>query len=142
SDLWTADPMSLGVVITAVKRQISKRSGSEFARLTVEDFSGSAEVLIFPEKGAAIADRIKTDVPVLLKGGYSRRDRDAEAPTFIIESVQKFADLAFSGQVGVQITIGNNAVTREVLQDVRAVIETHSTAGTSAPALEVRWSDG
>jgi DNA polymerase III subunit alpha len=139
---WTSDPIALGVVITAIKRQISKRSGSEFARLTVEDFSGSAEVLIFPEKWASIADQIRTDIPVLLKGGYSRRDRDADAPTFIIESVQKFADLAFSGQVGVQITLGGDTVTREVLRDVRAVIETHSTGSTVAPALEVRWRDG
>jgi DNA polymerase-3 subunit alpha len=140
---WTGDPISLGVVITAVKRQISKRSGSEFARLTVEDFSGSSEVLIFPEKWAAIADRIRTDIPVLLKGGYSKRDRDVESPTFIIESVTPFAELAFSGQIGVAITIGDgNDVNSEVLRDVRAVIETHSTGSTVAPALEVRWRDG
>ena len=140
---WTGEPISLGVVITAVKKQISKRSGSEFARLTVEDFSGSSEVLIFPEKWASIADRIKTDVPVLLKGGYSKRDRDVESPTFIIESVTPFADLAFSGQIGVAITIGEgNEVNSEVLRDVRAVIETHSTGSTVAPALEVRFRDG
>ena len=140
---WTPDPMALGVVITAVKKQISKRSGSEFARLIVEDFSGSAEVLIFPEKWAAIADRIKTDVPVLLKGGYSKRDRDAESPTFIIESVTPFAELAFSGQIGVAITIDDaRDVSSDVLRDVRAVIETHSTGSTVAPALEVRWRNG
>ena len=140
---WTGEAMSLGVVITAVKKQISKRSGSEFARLTVEDFSGSCEVLIFPEKWAAIADRIKTDIPVLLKGGYSKRDRDAESPTFIIESVTPFAELAFSGQIGVAITIGDGKdVNSDVLRDVRSVIETHSTGSTVAPALEVRWRDG
>ena len=32
--VWTGDAVSLGVVITAIKKQISKRSGSEFARLT------------------------------------------------------------------------------------------------------------
>jgi DNA polymerase-3 subunit alpha len=142
---WSPDPIALGVVITAIKRQISKRSGSEFARLTVEDFSGSAEVLIFPEKWSTLADRIRTDVPVLLKGGYSKRDRDAEAPTFIIESVTPFAELAFSGQIGVAITLGvggSNNVDEDVLRDVRAVIETHSTGSTVAPALEVRWRDG
>jgi DNA polymerase III subunit alpha len=141
---WTADPIALGVVITAVKKQISKRSGSEFARLTVEDFSGSSEVLIFPEKWAAIADQVKTDIPVLLKGGYSKRDRDVDSPTFIVESITKFADLAFSGQIGVAITLGDREtdVTSDVLKDVRAVIETHSTGSTVAPALEVRWKDG
>ncbi|HMC54821.1 MAG TPA: DNA polymerase III subunit alpha [Gemmatimonadaceae bacterium] len=140
---WTGDPMALGVVITSVKKQISKRSGSEFARLTVEDFSGSAEVLIFPEKWSMLGDRIKTDVPLLLKGGYSKRDRDAEMPTFIVESVTPFAELAFSGQIGVAITLGDSReVTSDVLRDVRAVVETHSTSGTVAPPLEVRWSNG
>ncbi len=46
---WTPEPISMGVVVTAIKRQLSKRSGAEFARLTVEDFSGSSEVLVFPE---------------------------------------------------------------------------------------------
>ncbi len=137
---WTGEPMALGAVITAIKRQISKRSGSEFARLTVEDFSGSTEVLIFPEKWAAIMEQVRTDIPVLLKGGYSKRDRDADSPTFIIESVTKFTDLAFSGQVGVAITLGDGKdVNAEVLRDVRAVVETHSTGSTVAPALEVRW---
>jgi DNA polymerase-3 subunit alpha len=140
---WTSEPIALGVVITAIKRQISKRSGSEFARLTVEDFSGSSEVLIFPEKWAAIGDQVRTDIPVLLRGGYSKRDRDADGPTFIIESITKMADMAFSGQIGVAITLGDSAeVNSEVLRDVRAVIETHSTPSTAAPALEVRWRDG
>jgi DNA polymerase-3 subunit alpha len=142
-DAWTGDPMALGVVITAIKRQISKRSGSEFARLTVEDFSGSTEVLIFPEKWAAIADQVRTDIPVLLKGGFSKRDRDADSPTFIIESIVRFADLAFSGQIGVAITLGDGRdVNADVLRDVRAVIETHSTGSTVAPAIEVRWREG
>jgi DNA polymerase-3 subunit alpha len=137
---WTDSPMKLGVVITAVKRQISKRSGSEFARLTVEDFTGSAEVLVFPEKWAAIGDQVKTDVPVLIKGGYSRRDRDVDAPTFIIESIQRFADISFSGQLGIAITLGGGApVPPEILRDVRVILESHSTGSTEAPFLEVRW---
>ena len=140
---WNGDPIALGVVITAIKKQISKRSGSEFARLTVEDFSGSTEVLIFPEKWAAIGEQVKTDIPVLLKGGYSKRDRDQDSPTFIVESITRFADLKFSGQLGVAITLGaGKDLATEVMQDVRAVIESHSNGSTVAPALEVRWRDG
>ena len=142
---WSPDPIKLGVVITSIKRQVSKRSGSEFARLTVEDFSGATEVLIFPEKWAAIADRVKTDVPMLLAGGYSKRDRDADSPTFIVESATPFAELAFSGQLGVAITLGGEEgtdVTADVLRDVRIVVESHSTGSTVAPPLEVRFRDG
>ncbi len=75
---WTDQPITLGVVVTAIKKQVSKRSGAEFARLTVEDFSGSSEVLVFPEAWTLLKDRAKPDVPVLLKGSYSKRDQGVE----------------------------------------------------------------
>ncbi|HET7456700.1 MAG TPA: DNA polymerase III subunit alpha [Gemmatimonadaceae bacterium] len=135
---WTPEPMTLGVVPTAVKRQMSKRSGAEFARLTVEDFSGSSEVLVFPEAWSVLADRIKTDVPILLKGGYSKRDQGAENPTFIVEKVTPFAEVRTNGQVAVALELKAGAsLTPEVMRDVRAVADAHP--GT-AP-LELRWSD-
>ncbi|MEP6691531.1 MAG: DNA polymerase III subunit alpha [Gemmatimonadaceae bacterium] len=139
---WSDQPMSLGVVITAIKRQVSKRSGAEFARLTVEDFSGSSEVLVFPEAWTLIGERIKPDVPVLLKGGFSKRDQGGDNPTFIVESVTPFAELRATGNVGVTLEWGVNGggppLLPQVLKDVREVIEVH--AG-SAP-LELRWNDG
>jgi DNA polymerase-3 subunit alpha len=140
---WHDQQIGLGVVVTAIKKQISKRSGAEFARLTVEDFSGSSEVLVFPEAWGLLSERIRTDVPVLLKGGYSRRDQDAENPTFIVESVSPFAELRLNGQVAVAIdlTMGDG-LAADVMRDVRAVVEAHSTSRSSAPSLEVQWSDG
>jgi DNA polymerase III subunit alpha len=136
---WIADKMALGVVITAVKRQTSKRSGNEFARLTVEDFSGSAEVLVFPEAWAALMDRIRTDVPILLKGGYGRRDQESEKPTFIVDEVIPLAERRTNGAVIVSLQLESSlGLTADVMVDVRAVAEGHP--GT-AP-LEVRWDDG
>lgn len=139
---WTPDKMTIGCVVTAVKRQISKRSGAEFARLTIEDFTGSAEVLVFPEAWSALADRVRTDVPILLTGGYSRRDADAESPTFIVESLQRFAELRASGVITVALTLtascNGPSVPPDVMRDVRAVVEAHPG---SSP-LELHWSDG
>jgi DNA polymerase-3 subunit alpha len=142
---WSDQQVSLGVVVTAIKRQISKRTGAEFARLTVEDFSGSSEVLVFPEAWGMLADRVKTDVPVLLKGGYSRRDQDVENPTFIVESIRPFAELRLAGEVAVAIDLHpGEPLTPDVMRDVRAVVEQHSTSHNTgaAPPLEVRWRDG
>jgi DNA polymerase III subunit alpha len=126
-----------------VKRQISKRSGAEFARLTVEDFSGSSEVLVFPEAWGLLADRVKTDIPVLMKGGYSRRDQGVENPTFIVESVTPFVELRLTGQVAVAIDLAfGDGLTPSVMQDVRAVLDAHTTTHAGAPPLEVRWNDG
>ncbi len=102
---WAEGAMSLGVVVTAIKRQVSKRSGAEFARLTVEDFSGSSEILVFPENWSVLSDRIRTDVPLLVRGGYSKRDQGADNPTFIVESVQRFEELRIAGQVTIAIEL-------------------------------------
>jgi DNA polymerase III subunit alpha len=139
---WTDEQISLGVVVTAIKKQFSKKSGQEFARLTVEDFSGSSEVLVFPEAWSVLSERVKTDIPVLMKGGYSRRDQDVETPTFIVESVEPFVEKRLNGEVGIAIELSvGDGVLPDVMQDVRAVVEAHSTSATSAPPIEVRWQD-
>ena len=138
---WQEMPITIAVVVTAVRKQISKKSGNEFARLTVEDFSGTSEVLVFPEAWAAIGDRIVADVPMLIKGGYSKRDQGVDNPTFIVESVTRLAELRTTGQLSVSLEIGADPpLPVAVMQDVKAVCEAHPG---SAP-LEVRWngSDG
>ncbi|MGQ0648343.1 MAG: DNA polymerase III subunit alpha [Gemmatimonadaceae bacterium] len=153
---WQEGSMTLGVVVTAIKRQVSKRSGAEFARLTVEDFSGSSELLVFPEAWAALGDRIRPDVPLLIKGGYSRRDQGTDNPTCIVESVQRFEELRVTGQLAVELSLsderpllsqgqastgdgseGVSDLAPALLADVRTVLEGHPG---SAP-VEVRWSD-
>jgi DNA polymerase-3 subunit alpha len=146
---WTEGPVSIGAVVTAIKKQVSKRTGAEFARLTVEDFSGSSEVLVFPEAWAALAHRVQSDVPMLVKGGYSRRDQGVDNPTFIVETVQRFEELRVSGQVAVSIELSParpatdeesaaaGDLLPDVFKDVRAVLDAHPGA---AP-VEVRWKD-
>jgi DNA polymerase-3 subunit alpha len=136
---WTGDAVTIGVVITAIKKQISKRSGAEFARLTVEDFSGSSEVLVFPEAWAVIAERVRPDVPLLLKGGYSRKDQGVENATFIVDTVTRFAEVRANGELAVAIDLSRELdLAPGVMDDVRASVEAHEG---SAP-LELRWNDG
>ncbi len=131
--------MSLGIVVTAIKRQVSKRSGSEFARLTIEDFSGSGEVLVFPEKWSALSEQVKTDVPILLKGGYARRDQDADNPSFVAESVTKLTDLRANGQVMIAITLVKDpARNPAMMKELRSIVEAYP--GTVP--LEVDYSEG
>jgi DNA polymerase-3 subunit alpha len=136
---WIPDPMALAVVVTAVKRQISKRTGSEFARLTIEDFSGSTEVMVFPEKWSALSDQIKTDIPVLLKGGYSRRDQDADNPSFVVESVTKLAEMRANGQVMISIDLKKDDNRNPaIVQDLRSIVEAYPG---SVP-VEIQYADG
>jgi len=146
---WEEGSVSIGAVVTAIKKQVSKRTGAEFARLTVEDFSGSSEILVFPEAWAALSHRVLTDVPMLIRGGYPRRDQGIDNPTFIVETVQRFEELRVSGQVAVSIELAAALPTTadpspasagllpDVFKDVRAVLDAHPG---SAP-VEVRWND-
>ena len=147
---WEEGAIAVGAVVTAIKKQVSKRTGAEFARLTVEDFSGSSEILVFPEAWAALSHRVLTDVPMLIKGGYPRRDQGLDNPTFIVETVQRFEEVRVSGQVAVSIELAPTLPTTtedqipasaelmpDVFKDVRAVLDAHPG---SAP-VEVRWKD-
>ena len=136
---WNPDPMALAVVVTAVKRQTSKRTGSEFARLTIEDFSGSTDVLVFPEKWSALSDQVKTDIPVLLRGGYARRDQDADNPAFVLDSLTKLVELRSNGQVMIAIALIKNPLRlASAMSDLKSIVEAYP--GTVP--LEVQYSDG
>ncbi len=136
---WTLEPVVIGVVVTAIKRQISKKSGAEFARLTVEDFTGSGEVLVFQEAWAVIQERVRPDIPLLLKGAYSRKDQLVENPTFIVETVTRFTEVRANGEVGVAIELERGVdLPMSVMDDIRVTIDAHHG---SAP-IELRWHTG
>jgi DNA polymerase-3 subunit alpha len=135
---WSAEPIMLGVVVTAIRRQFAKRNGAEFARLTIEDFTGSAEVLMFPESWSLHGEKIHLDIPLLLKGSYSRRDQQEERPTFVVESVSRFVEARVGGELAIAIELTPAAeLAPTVMDDVRVAIESHHG---SAP-LELRWKD-
>jgi DNA polymerase-3 subunit alpha len=100
---WTEGQLAVAAVVTAVKRQIARRSGAEWARLVVEDFHGSAEVIVFPEAWAKLSKVIVPDGAFLLLGGYSPRDRDEEEARLIVEDAQPLAEIAASGRLGIAL---------------------------------------
>lgn len=135
---WVPEAVTIGVVVTSIKRQVSRKSGNEFARLTVEDFSGSSEVLVFPEAWGVIAERVRPDIPLLLKGGYSRKDQGVENATFIVDGVTRFEEVRASGEVAVAIElVAGLDLPAAMMEDIRAKVEAHEG---SAP-LELRWCD-
>jgi DNA polymerase-3 subunit alpha len=101
--MWSEQKVTVAAVVTLVKRQISKKSGAEYARLTLEDFHGSAEALVFPESWAKLNGVIRADGAYLLTGGYSARDRGEEQAPFIVDGARLLDDLKPSGAVGVAL---------------------------------------
>jgi len=100
---WSEQKARIAAVVTVVKRQISKKSGAEYARLTLEDFHGTAEALVFPEAWAKLNEVIRPDGVLLLSGGYSGRDRDEEPAPFIVEAAQPLDELKTAGAIAVAL---------------------------------------
>ncbi len=136
---WSEHQASIGAVVTAVKRQISKKTGKEYARLVLEDFHGTAEAIVFPDAWAKLNQTIVADAALLLTGGYSDRDRGEDHAPFIVETARQMDDLKRSGAVALSISWrAPSAPPPELLQQAAALC----TAHPGPTPLYIEWSDG
>jgi DNA polymerase-3 subunit alpha len=62
------DEVFVGGIITNIRVQKS-RKGDFYAQGALEDMSGSVEMIVFPEAYRRLGDKVKLDVPVLVRGG-------------------------------------------------------------------------
>jgi DNA polymerase-3 subunit alpha len=96
-------PVELACVVTDVARQISKRDNSEWGRITVEDFHGTATILAFKETWQTFKSVLTTDAVVLVSGKVSGRERDEEDPPIFLDAVEPLDALRGSGRLALQI---------------------------------------
>ncbi|HVH69322.1 MAG TPA: DNA polymerase III subunit alpha [Gemmatimonadales bacterium] len=135
---WSEQKVRVAAVVTVVKRQISKKTGAEYARLTLEDFHGTAEALVFPEAWAKLNEVIRADRALLLSGSYSPRDRGEEVAPFIVEAAQPLDELKASGAIGVALRWSPGAPPRP--DATRAVAALCAAHPGPAPVL-VEWNE-
>lgn len=136
---WSEHRVSTGAVVTAVTRRISRKTGAEYARLTLEDFHGTAEAIVFPDRWSKLSGTIVTDAALLLTGGYSSRDRGEDRAPFIVERVTPLEELKATGSIGVELHWQAGSGPSE--NTARAVAALCASHPGPAP-LFVVWSDG
>jgi DNA polymerase III subunit alpha len=138
-DRWSEHPVSVAAVVTAVKRQISKKTGKEYARLVLEDFHGTAEAIVFPEAWAKLNQVILPDSALLLSGGYSERDRGEDQAPFIVEGARPLEELKTSGALALSLQWKAPAAPQpDALKEVVALCSAHP----GPVPLYIEWSDG
>jgi DNA polymerase-3 subunit alpha len=136
---WSEHPVTVAAVITVVRRQISKKTGKEYARLVLEDFHGTAEAIVFPDAWSRLNRVVREDLAVLLTGGYSARDRGEERAPFVVEGARPLEDLKASGALGLALRWKlPEAPAADALRQALALCSAHP-----GPApLYIEWSDG
>jgi len=133
------DQVTVGAVVTAVKRQISKKTGKEYARLVLEDFHGTAEAIVFPDAWAKLNQTIFQDAALLLTGGYSDRDRGEDQAPFIVELARPLEELKTSGALALSLSWrAPSAPQPAAVKEVAALCSAHP----GPTPLYIEWSDG
>jgi DNA polymerase-3 subunit alpha len=136
---WGEQQVSVAAVVTGVKRQISKKTGKEYARLVLEDFHGTAEAIVFPDAWAKLNQTILPDSALLLTGGYSDRDRGEDQAPFIVETARELSDLKTSGALALSLRWRSPSGPQpSALQAVAALCSAHP----GPTPLYIEWSDG
>ncbi|MEZ4416299.1 MAG: DNA polymerase III subunit alpha [Gemmatimonadota bacterium] len=117
--------VELAGVVTAVARQISRRDNSEWGKVTIEDFHGSATILAFKDAWEQNKALLQQDALVLISGKVSGRERDEEDPPVFLDGVQLLDDLSDSERLAVQIELEFSDTSSPDFERVREVLTRH-----------------
>ena len=98
-------PLELACVVTKLQRQISRRDNSEWGKITVEDFHGTATVLAFKDNWRKYKETLQQDAVVLISGKVSGRERDEEDPPIFLDEAVLLEGVPNSGQLALQIEL-------------------------------------
>ncbi|MDQ3389213.1 MAG: DNA polymerase III subunit alpha, partial [Gemmatimonadota bacterium] len=132
------EKVELACVVTEAARQVSKKDGSEWGRITVEDFYGTATVLAFRDSWTKWKGLLTQDTPILLRGAVSGRERDEEAPPIFLDGVELLQGLRESGEVGVRIDLSSAGMDPDRVRRAKVSLAAHGGLGP----LEVVWRNG
>ena len=128
-------PVDLACVVTKVQKQISRRDHTEWSKITVEDFRGTATVLAFKDNWQKYKEILQQDAVVLISGKVSGRERDEDDPPIFMDDVSSLKGMSNSGQLAVQIEWPTNA---ELTDDIFAKTREVLAARPGAAPLEFR----
>ena len=123
------DSVEMACVVTGVARQVSRRDGSEWGKVTVEGFHGTATVLAFKDVWRSYRDTLRTDAVVLLRGKVSDRERDEDDPPVFLDAAEPLRQVTGSGRLAVRIRMDRgDEFPADAFPRARAVIEEHTGA--------------
>jgi len=128
--------VQIACVITETSVRTARRDGREWARLTLEDFHGTATAMAFGDTWLDNRELLTDDLPVLITGTVSGNSRDDDDPPMFIDSVQPLAAVRAGGGVGILIELcEGDGLETGAFEQVRQLLESCPGPGP----LFVEW---
>ncbi len=120
------EAIELACVVTNVARQISRKDNSEWGKITVEDFHGTATILAFRETWQEHKAVLHQDAVVLIQGKVSGRERDEEDPPVFLDSARPLEEMAGGGDLAVQIELElGSSVPESAFEEAKRLFAEH-----------------
>jgi DNA polymerase-3 subunit alpha len=112
--------IAIAGVITGLKVAKSKRSGEMYAQASLEDTVGKIELIAFPQSYEKLAEKLKIDVPVLVKGVL--RGEEDSAPKLAISSIQALEDVKLKLPDALRIKVPLHNPDTALLEKLHAIL--------------------
>ena len=107
-------------VITGLKVGKSKRSGEMYAQATLEDAVGKIELIAFSTAYQKLAEKLKIDVPVLVRGVL--RGEEESAPKLSVSNIQALEDVVLKLPDSLRIKVPLRHPDAALLEKLHAVL--------------------
>ncbi|MPV90306.1 DNA polymerase III subunit alpha [Georgenia ruanii] len=107
-------------LVTSLQRKMTK-NGNPWAIASVEDMTGSIEVLFFPQTFATVSTALAEDTIVTVRGRLNRRD---DIPTIYAQEMT-LPDVSDAEDGPVSLTLAANRCTGPVVEQLRGILTNH-----------------
>jgi DNA polymerase-3 subunit alpha len=128
--------ISVAGILTGV-RVAKSRKGDLYAQGALEDLTGKIDLICFPEAYKKLAEKLKIDVPVLVRG-LLRGEEDA-APKLAISSIAALEDVKVKLPSSMRIRIALDRTSEAALSQLHSMIV--ATPGTGKILLDFEQKD-
>jgi DNA polymerase III subunit alpha len=112
--------ISIAGVILGLKVAKSKRSGELYAQAALEDASGKIDLICFPKDYERLAQSLRIEVPVLVRGQL--RAEEEAAPKVCVSSIQALEDVKVRLPNNIRIRIPLDRVSENTLVELRDLV--------------------
>ncbi|MGB6870439.1 MAG: DNA polymerase III subunit alpha, partial [Acidobacteriaceae bacterium] len=112
--------IAIAGVLLGLKVAKSKRSGELYAQAALEDASGKIDLICFPKDYERLAESLRIEVPVLVRGQL-RAEEDA-APKLCVSAIEALEDVKIRLPKNVRIRIPLERISETTLVELRDLV--------------------
>ncbi|MBV9669793.1 MAG: DNA polymerase III subunit alpha, partial [Acidobacteriales bacterium] len=116
------DEITAGGILLGVKVAKSKK-GDLYANAKLEDMSGAVECLIFPDSYKKLGEKLKMEVPVLVKG--SVRVEEGSAPKLCLSQISALDEVKVKLPKAVRVRVGLGSASAGTLDALALACREH-----------------